>query len=531
MSASAAFELSPDNGSTYGATPQSVSAGGATVRCRLLNVAGIKNGTIVWTCIGTNNHTVALPTITPSGSPFGQIASFAIPAGANQAYIIQCDVNGGPDVTNEATTRHSGKFYVLNVQTREPAAAGETTESRAIRGVVEIIDEINNGSSSGGGGGTPDFPIPSVPVIASSSATGRDSSFGRPNVSYGEYIAAHPTGLNGPGAVLIAPGLYGTAISVPSGPQRLVSLGGPGGYVTGGGVSGDIRPGWARFTTVTTHINISGDDSDGVDFVGIYASTAFVNNGAYGGLGCMRFTDCGSPLVTFPDGNVVVDGAAGFATGTINSLTLYCDGKLASPQTEVGFTTTAIGINAKDSALTVGFQVENYDFEFQNCFVAFTGAAEAHFLYDDDGSHKLVMDENTRRYSFGAPQQHFADFDDSGTTLNDFDLGSTCDNGGLASPMTHLCCPSWLIGCNATPVTITGILWFACPGAFPGLHEGINDRLVDVTIKHQSTLSVAKNRIITQTGADIVVRAGDLVRFVRDRNLNRWRVFTFVSGG
>lgn len=143
--ASAAFELAPD-GATYGSSPQEVSSAGATVRCRLLSVAGVQPGTISWTCEGTNNPTVARLVATMSGSPNGQIATFTIPAGANQAYIIQCEVNGGPDVNGDASTRARGKFYVLNNAGRQPIAYFESTESNATHGTFALIDEINDTS-------------------------------------------------------------------------------------------------------------------------------------------------------------------------------------------------------------------------------------------------------------------------------------------------------------------------------------------------------------------------------------------------
>jgi hypothetical protein len=162
--ASAAFELDPGT-ATFGTSPQEVSASGATVRCRLLSVAGITPGSIRWSCIGTNNESVAIPTATPSGSPSGQIATFTIPSGSNQAYIIQCEVNGGPDVNGQASTRSSGKFYVLNVASREPIAYFETTESSTSHGTFELIDAINNTAGGGGTGGVAGIGTIAVPGV------------------------------------------------------------------------------------------------------------------------------------------------------------------------------------------------------------------------------------------------------------------------------------------------------------------------------------------------------------------------------
>lgn len=45
-----------------------------------------------------------------------------------------------------------------------------------------------------------------------------------------------------------------------------------------------------------------------------------------------------------------------------------------------------------------------------------------------------------------------------------------------------------------------------------------------VTVKHQSTESIAGNRFICNTGADIVLATNDLARVIRDPFQNRWRI-------
>lgn len=146
--ASAQFEIDPGTG-TFGASPQVAGSGGVTVNCRLLSIAGVQPGLIAWSIEGTNRSAVATPTITPGGTPLGFSCSFAVPAGTNRAYLIRCRVNGGPEVTGEATTQYQGKVYVLNANARQPIAFGETTEGNATHGYVELFDEINNQTGSG----------------------------------------------------------------------------------------------------------------------------------------------------------------------------------------------------------------------------------------------------------------------------------------------------------------------------------------------------------------------------------------------
>lgn len=147
MSASAAFSIDPGT-AVYGATPQAVDVGGATVNCKLDSVAGVTPGRIRWSVEGTNNENVDLPTLTPSGIPLGQIVSFVVPPGANQAYLIQCEVNGGPDITGQGTTRARGKAYIANRAGRQPIAFFESNEGEPVRGTTSLIDRINDGTGA-----------------------------------------------------------------------------------------------------------------------------------------------------------------------------------------------------------------------------------------------------------------------------------------------------------------------------------------------------------------------------------------------
>lgn len=188
---------------TFGSSPQEVDAGGATVRCRLLSIAGITPGKIRWSIEGTNNEDVAKPTLTSSGSPSGQIVSFVVPAGSNQAYLVQCEVNGGPDVNGDAATRARGKFCVLNAAGRHPICFDEKFEDKPINGTYSIIDQIND--ETGGSVAT----LSNVFYVDSGFGGSSTGSISAPFSTLTDAVAAVAAlGANAGGAILVAPGDY-----------------------------------------------------------------------------------------------------------------------------------------------------------------------------------------------------------------------------------------------------------------------------------------------------------------------------------
>lgn len=126
----------------------------STVTLALVSTVGVRN--IAWSIIGNHAAAASNPTITPAGSPSGATASFVMPSGAGQAYIVQCVINGGVDETGQAVTNYTktAKVGVNNSNTRLPFALGETTESSATHGIIEDLNEISDGAGGGGGGVT-----------------------------------------------------------------------------------------------------------------------------------------------------------------------------------------------------------------------------------------------------------------------------------------------------------------------------------------------------------------------------------------
>lgn len=132
--ASALFQIDPGT-LVYGtAGVAQNAAAGATVNCRIASTVGVDS--IAWRIFGTSG--TATPAITLSGSPTGQIASFALPAGVGQAYGIECKVNGGTG-TDFGDTKTSA-VYVLDANGRRPFFIGETYEADATYGVVPRLN-------------------------------------------------------------------------------------------------------------------------------------------------------------------------------------------------------------------------------------------------------------------------------------------------------------------------------------------------------------------------------------------------------
>lgn len=144
MAASAAFQV---NSSTP--TGAVAVAAGSTVNLALLSTSGVAS--ITWSIVGNHNSSAVNPTITPAGGPVGATASFVMPAGAGQAYLVQCVVNGGVDQNGDAdaalTKRHI--IGVNNAATRVPFCVGETLEREEVYGWTEVMNDLSASATTG----------------------------------------------------------------------------------------------------------------------------------------------------------------------------------------------------------------------------------------------------------------------------------------------------------------------------------------------------------------------------------------------
>jgi len=141
--ASASFQIDPGT-TVYGAAGIAQNAtAAATVNCRLVSTAGVNPGLITWTIFGTHDSAQVAPTIAESGIPTGQIATFTLPSGTGQAYGIQCDVNGGVEITGESGTTSKSAVFVLNDAGERPFFVGETFEEDATHGYVERLNAMS----------------------------------------------------------------------------------------------------------------------------------------------------------------------------------------------------------------------------------------------------------------------------------------------------------------------------------------------------------------------------------------------------
>lgn len=155
---SALFEIDPGTGS-YGSSGVAQNAAVAvTVNCRITSLVGVDS--IEWRIFGT--HGVTAPTITLSGAPNGQIASFTLGSAASnpngQAYGIELKVNGGTSRFNPQGDTKTSAVFVLNDLGLRPAFIGETLESDAAYGIVPRFNDM-----LGGRGDWPSTAVSSTP--------------------------------------------------------------------------------------------------------------------------------------------------------------------------------------------------------------------------------------------------------------------------------------------------------------------------------------------------------------------------------
>lgn len=152
--------------------PERAVAASSLVTLVLLSGSGAD--TIAWTIIGNHSHLAVNPAITPAGTPLGKTATFTMPAGASQAYLIQCQINGGKDSegVEQAAYTKTAIVGVVNSRGVVPFAFGENYERSLTHGTTEALNAVSEG-----GIGSGDFVGPagatSGHLVSFSSATGK----------------------------------------------------------------------------------------------------------------------------------------------------------------------------------------------------------------------------------------------------------------------------------------------------------------------------------------------------------------------
>lgn len=130
--------------------PELAVAGGSLVTLSLLSASGVD--VVEWKIIGSHSHLATNPVITPAGTPLGKTATFTMPAGPSQAYLIQCQINGGVDSegTEQASYTKTALVGVVNPRGVIPFAFGENFERSATHGTTEALNVLAEGGDGSG---------------------------------------------------------------------------------------------------------------------------------------------------------------------------------------------------------------------------------------------------------------------------------------------------------------------------------------------------------------------------------------------
>jgi len=114
----------------------------SSVALALSSTSGVRTAT--WSVEGNHSTAATDPTITPAGTPSGVTASFPMPAGAGQAYLVQCVINGGVDLEGNAVTAYTARAVigVVGGHGYVPLAAGEAYERSATHGWASDLNAI-----------------------------------------------------------------------------------------------------------------------------------------------------------------------------------------------------------------------------------------------------------------------------------------------------------------------------------------------------------------------------------------------------
>lgn len=123
------------NGSTY--TTAVAVAAGSTVTLALVSTYGVQS--VQWSVVGNHSEAASNPVITPAGSPSGITATFTMPAGSDQGYLVQCRINGGIDRLRRTVPGYYFRAIIgVSALYNVPPVLGEKTE-RGPYGTLELL--------------------------------------------------------------------------------------------------------------------------------------------------------------------------------------------------------------------------------------------------------------------------------------------------------------------------------------------------------------------------------------------------------
>jgi hypothetical protein len=143
--ASPAFQI---NGGAVGA--KASIAASTSFSATLDSTDGVRSCT--WAVIGTDETTTAASFVLVQSGSVGQTVTLTS-AGAGTAGILRCEINGGQDLQTEqasATTRATGKWYVVTAVGQEVGCVNEQMESDASFGWTGIINSAIRNPAGGG---------------------------------------------------------------------------------------------------------------------------------------------------------------------------------------------------------------------------------------------------------------------------------------------------------------------------------------------------------------------------------------------
>lgn len=131
--------------------PEIAVSASSLVTLALLSISGVD--TVQWSIIGNHAEDAVNPAITPAGTPLGATATFTMPAGDAQAYLIECKVNGGVDSegVEQSSYVKTALVGVVNARGEVPFAFGEAFERSATHGTTEAFNKLAEAAGVGTG--------------------------------------------------------------------------------------------------------------------------------------------------------------------------------------------------------------------------------------------------------------------------------------------------------------------------------------------------------------------------------------------